>query len=58
MLFLMLCMSNVSKEAQNTIRMKSLCPVMMTQSNYIMDSSTKYSNYMVLQLKFLNYNKI
>ena len=30
----------------------------ITQLNYIVDSNTKYSNYMILQLKALNYNKI
>ena len=30
----------------------------MTQSNYIVDSNTKYSNYMMLWLKALNYKKI
>ena len=30
----------------------------MTQSNYIVDSNTKYSNYMIPQLKAFNYNKI
>ena len=30
----------------------------MTQLNYIVDSNTKYSNYRILQLKALNYNKI
>ena len=29
-----------------------------TQSNYIVDSNTKYSNYMKLWLEALNYNKI
>ena len=30
----------------------------MTQPNYIVDSNTKYLNYMILWLKALNYNKI
>ena len=49
----MLYMLKVLKEAQNTRRMKSLCPFMytqikMTQSNYIVDSNTKYLNCMIL----------
>ena len=31
---------------------------LLVQSNYIVDSNTKYSNYMELCLKALNYNKI
>ena len=31
MLFLMVCMSKVFKEAQDTIRMKPLCPFMYTE---------------------------
>ena len=30
----------------------------MTQSNYIVDSNTKYLNCMILWLKALHYNKI
>ena len=30
----------------------------LTKSNYSLDSDTKYSNYMELQLKGLNYKKI
>ena len=34
------------------------CHTLLAQSNYTVDSNTKYSNYMILQLKALNYNKI
>ena len=30
----------------------------MTQLDYIVDSNTKYLNYMILRLTALNYNKI
>ena len=38
----------------------SIVPIslQLTQSNYIVDSNTKYSNYIKFQFKVVNYNKI
>ena len=54
MLFLMLCMSNVLTEAQNTYDNNEATVFFdvhtdkMTQFNYIVDSNTKHLNYMIL----------